>query len=91
MSNSIDPADIKVMTFTTQLEGPPIVNQPWERFQRIEDDFLDQDVPYFKLSGDRQGLLIEVANGWATYRRIKQATLNSSIWELCQSSYEPRP
>lgn len=90
MSNSIDPADIKVMTFTHQLEGPPIVNQPWERFQLIEEDFLNQATPHLKLSADRQTLLFEVANGWATYRRIKMSTMSRWIWELCDSAYEAK-
>lgn len=90
MSNSIDPADIKAMTFTSQLEGPPIVNQPWKRFQLIEEAMLDQGSPYFKPSADRQRLKITCANGWARYRRIKFSSLDRYIWELCDSAYEAK-
>lgn len=90
MSNSIDPADIKPMAFTTQLDGLPIACQPWERFGLFSDDLLKQEGPWLKMSDDNQEITLTVDNGWARYRRIRMATLNCWVWELCDSAYEAR-
>lgn len=90
MSNSIDPFDIPDMTMTMQVDGPPFIDQPWERFGLFEDELLDAGEPWIKLSGDRQEVTFTCANGWARYRRIRMATISRYIWELCDSAYEAR-
>lgn len=79
------------MAFTSQLDGPPIACQPWERFQIFTEELLNAADRWLKMSDDRQQFTLTVANGWARYRRIRMATLNRWIWELCDSAYEPKP
>ncbi len=81
-----------VMTFTSQLGGLPIANQPWERFVVMDDDFL-QHLPLRDMEQRRDGMAVEVtlrcANGSATYRRVgRDAQQKRLIWELIEGTNE---
>lgn len=88
-----------VMTWTKRADGSVVVDQPWERFAVLDDDFVMSSdlVKSGWIARDNdptredQILSFRVSNGWARYRFIGNVGMSiyRSIWELIDGEYYP--
>lgn len=86
MSGQVHVGECPVMTFTSQLDGLAVVNQPWERFMVIDGSFLQFGSLWFQYRG--KTLLFSVENGWAEYRLVGVPDEDDrTVWELVESEW----